>query len=545
MSNLITNLRSSIYPSIISHFRLFSIDKKGLLAYLSSPYRIFLISMFTLLFLPHVFVAVRDINFVIAYEVDPGSIIQAIMSLYKHSYNMNLSYHSKYYGWTYYAISYLLLMPVYVAKLLKIIRDDYYFFVGLRFIFFSIGLLSALAYFEVAKRVLKSILLAFVSALLFIASPAISRYFYFIHPESTGLLFSFLGVLCLLRFNDKRGEDIRWYTFGLISLVLSALSKQVFFITALPVLFLFYYSYCYYHNVSIWRFAVSKQFVRILLFTVFLSVLIFFIINPFAFFQPKTFFANQMFMFSTQTHGVVSQIEAIRNWLGTVRKIPIIYISMFSAPVTLVGAGILGRNQKIGRALFFVSMISSILYIILISISARYLIQEGYFAPIYPFFILNFLIIPLYVIRKWNVNWLKLVITVPLIYFLFFVLVSDFSVSISRGYARLMYKNSIIYQTYAYIQENIPSGSKIAHDHLVAVPSSNGLVGCQYWYDGCGTDYIEQFQPDYVIFSETWKFNGETVPETRRLKKYVLDHRFRLIDTIGNNQISVWKKPDP
>lgn len=545
MSNIVTSLRSSVYPKIISHFQLFNIEKKSILDYLLSPYRIILIGIFTLLFLPHVFVVVRDINFVIAYEVDPGSIIKAIMSLYTNDYNMNMSYHSRYYGWTYYAISYFLLMPVYVAKLLKIVTDDYFFFVGLRFIFFVIGLSSVLAYFDLSKRILKNIFLAFISAILFIASPAVFRYFYWLHPESTGILFLFLGVLCLLRFNDSRGEDVRWYTFGLISLVLSVLSKHVFFITALPVLFLFYYSYCYYHNMSIWRFAVSKQFIKTLLFTGLLSLLIFFIINPFAFLQPETFITNQKFMFSTQTSGVVSRVEAIQIWLDRIRSAPIMYISILTAPAALIGAVFLGRDHKIGKVFFVVSLIGSILYVVLISISARHLIQLGYFAPIYPFFILNFLIIPLYIVKKWNVSWLKVVTAVLLIYFLFFVLVSDFSVSIPQGYARLMYKNSTIYQTYTYIQERIPNGSKIAHDHLVAVPSSDGLESCQYWIGGCGTDYIEQFQPDYVIFNETWKFNGQTVPETQRLIKYVTDHKFVLIDKIGNNQISVWMSPDP
>jgi hypothetical protein len=542
---VVTRLRTSIYPAFISHARLLRAEKKSIFAYLLSPYRILLIGIFALLFLPHVFVVVKDINFVIAYEVDPGSIIRAIMSLYENSYNMNMSYHSRYYGWTYYAISYFLLMPIYFAKSLGLLRDDTFFFVGLRFIFFAIGLLSTLAYFEVAKRILKNVFLAFAAALLFIASPAVFRYFYWIHPESTGILFLFLGVLSLLRFNDSRGEDTRWYTFGLISLVLSALSKQVFLITALPVLFLFYYSYCYYHGISIWKFAVSRQFFKVLLFTIFLALLIFFIINPFAFLQFDTFVTNQRFMFSTQTNGAVSRLEAIQKWLEIIRSAPIMYLSILSAPVTLLGAMILGRNQKIGRAFFMVSLFSSILYVILILISARYLIQMGYFAPIYPFFILNFLIIPLYVIRKWNIPWLKFATGSSLIFLLGFVLVSDFSTTIPNGYARLRYKRSPVYQAYAYIRDNIPRGSKIAHDHLVAVPSLNGLEGCQYWYGSCGTDYIEQFRPDYVIFSETWKFNGETLPETQRLQKYVRDHRFVFVENIGNTQLSVWRRREP
>jgi hypothetical protein len=112
-----------------------------------------------------------------------------------------------------------------------------------------------------------------------------------------------------------------------------------------------------------------------------------------------------------------------------------------------------------------------------------------------------------------------------------------------------MYKNTLIYKVYSFIEEKIPDGSKVANDHLVALPSGKGLIDCDYWAGGCGTDYIEEFMPDYVIFSENWKFNGETDPGTRRLAKYVSDYHFILIETISfegsDITISVWKRPEP
>lgn len=533
-------LKPSVYNEIVSHFRLLSIDKKSFLDYLSSPYRIILISIFTILFFPHVFVVVKDINFVKAYEVDPGSIIASILSLYQNSYNMNAAYHSSSYGWTYYSINYFLLMPIYLAKVLKIVTDDYFFFVGLRFIFFMIGLSSVFAYFEVAKRILKHTFLSFMATFLYIASPAVYPNFYFLHPESTGLLFLFIGVLCLLNFNDGKAENYRWYTLGLFSLVLSALSKQVFFITALPVLFLFYYLYCHHHNISILKFVFSRQFARILLSSTLLSVFVFFVINPFAFIQPKIFIANQIRVFMNQTQGSIFHVEAVMKWLETIKKIPVIYLSIILLPFTLLGAIIFGRDQKVGKIFYIVNIIGSCFYVIIISVSARYLIQVTYFAPIYPFFVLNLINIPLYIVRKWNINIIKSLFMIPLAYFLFFVLVADFSISIPKGYARLMYKNSHIYKVYSYIEEKIPRGSKVAYDHHVAIPSDKGITSCHFW-QGCGTDYIEKFQPDYVIFQENWTLNGLPHPQTERLTKYVNDHHFILIDTIES--VSVWKKP--
>lgn len=536
----------SNFDEIVSHFRLFTMEKKNIVEYFSSPYRVILISIFTILFFPHVFVVVKDINFVVAYEVDPGSIIESILSLFQNSYNMNASYHSQYYGWTYFSINYFLLMPVYLAKVLKIVTDDYYFFVAIRFIFFMIGLGSVLAFFDVAKQTLKQNFFSFLAAILYIASPAVFKFFYFIHPETTGLLFLFISILCAIHYNEGAADDYRWYTFGLISLVLSVLSKQVFLFIAPAVIFIYIYMYCHHHKKSIFRFLFSKQFTKALLASIVLSILIFFVINPFAFIQPKEFIGNQIVLFSGNTESIVSTREAMETWLQVIKTMPIMFISIILFPFTVLGAVTLGHAQNIGKVFYIVNILASVLFVIIISISLRFLYSAQYFAPIYPFFILNLISIPLYILRRWNVNILKWLVMIPTAYFLFFVLVTDFSFSIPANYARLMYKETAIYQVYRYIQEEIPDGSKIAHDHLVTFPSTEGLVGCQYWQE-CGTDYIEVFQPDYVIFSETWKFNGEMLPGTLRLKKYVRDHHFLLINTIsygGNDQISVWKNPD-
>jgi len=525
-------------------------DKKSFFEYLSSPYRIILITIFTILFIPHVFVVVHDINFVTAYEVDPGSIIQSILSLLQHAYNMNAAYHSRYYGWTYFSMNYFLLMPIYLAKVLKIVTDDYYLFVGIRFIFFMIGLASVLAYFEVVKRTLKHTLLSFTAALLYLASPITSKFFYWIHPETTGLLFLFISLICLTRFNEVQAEDYRWYTFGLLTIVLSVLSKHVFLFTAIPIIFLFIYFYCHHHKKSIFGFLVSKQFAKVLLATIAFSALIFFLINPFAFFQPKVFIANQIYLFSSQTQSSVTSTEAMGLWLNIIKTVPIIFISIILFPFTFLGAIILWRNQKTGMMLYVVNILSAILFVIIISITQRFLYTEFYFAPIYPFFVLNLISVPLYITRKWKAGFIKLLTILSLIYFLFFILVGDFSVSLPTGYDRLNYQNSATYKVYNYIEENIPNDSKIAHDHFVAIPSDKGIIACHFW-QGCGTDYIEEFKPDYVIFDENWTCCGKNL-STDRLKKYISDHHFILIDTIvgnnigvGNHSIGVWKKPDP
>jgi len=428
---------------------------------------------------------------------------------------------------------------VYIITALKLVPSDYFLFVSIRFIFFMIGLASVLAFFEVAKRTLKQNFLSFIAAILLIASPTVSRFFYFLHPETTGLLFLFVSVLCLIRFNEEKADDYRWYTFGLLSLVLSVLSKQVFVFIAPSVLFLYVYFYCHNNKIPIFRFLISKQFAKVLLVSIVFSILLFFIINPYAFFQPKVFIANQISLLTGSTQSTLTSFEAIGAWLKIIKTIPIIFISIILFPLTISGVEIFEHDQKIGKVLYVVNILSASIFIIIISISSRFLYTENYFAPIYPFFVLNLISVPLYIARKWKGSLIKLFTIIPLIYFLFFILVGDFSVSLPTGYARFMYQKSPTYKVFNYIEENVPNGSKIAHDQFVAIPSEKGITGCHFW-QGCGTDYIEEFQPDYVIFNENWTFNG-VHPPTQRLIKYVNDHHFILIDTIDS--VSVWEKP--
>jgi hypothetical protein len=102
---------------------------------------------------------------------------------------------------------------------------------------------------------------------------------------------------------------------------------------------------------------------------------------------------------------------------------------------------------------------------------------------------------------------------------------------------RLDYKNSIAFKTYKYINNNIRSGDKIVHDHFVAVPSNMNNISCHFWH-GCGTDYIEEFNPTYVMFNPIFSFNGKSV-ETERLAKYVKDHNMVLIGKITSLQFNI------
>ena len=75
-------------------------------------YKFLIFLIFAILFLPQTFILNEDINLVLAYEVDPGSIISSINTLFNFPYyNMFNGYHTTYYGWTHASLTFLFLLP--------------------------------------------------------------------------------------------------------------------------------------------------------------------------------------------------------------------------------------------------------------------------------------------------------------------------------------------------------------------------------------------------------------------------------------------------
>jgi hypothetical protein len=508
-----------------------------------SPSQLIIIALYCILFLPHVFIIVGDYNFVLAYEVDPGSIIKSIISLYQNYYNMNAAYHSSFYGWTYYVINFVLLLPLFIAKSINLISSYHYIFIGIRLILFLIGLLTVAFLYKISDMIFKNSQLSFLAAVLYIASPVTSQYFYTIHPESTGILFMLISIICLLRFSKTSGTDERWYFWGLISCVLSTLAKHVFLITSLSILISFYYAYCYYQRISILMFIRTKTFLRTICLSILVSICLFFIINPFAFIQPIIFINNQRTLFSVHTGGSLLNSTVLRKWFLVINEIPMLYCMFVIVPVLLLVNIFQVKRDRFYRVLCNINLLTIGIFVISIITSSSYIISNGYFAPIYILVIIAFLSFFVTILSLVNKGWYKLTISASITYIVIIILIFNFSKSITNSYNRFMYQNTLIYKVYSYIDTTIPDKSKIAYDLFVTYPSYKKIIGCQFW-QGCGTDYIDEFSPDYVMFNKDWKFNDEITPETKRLLKYVQEHNFVILTSIsdGSNVVDIWGK---
>lgn len=568
MENQMNAFGRSLGPTLRPYREILRVTPIQVATYLASPYRLLLIVIFSALFLPHVFILNEDLSLISAFEVDPGSIVSAIESMFSNGYDMNAAYHSRYYGWTYFSINFFALLPLYIAYALNLLSSKFYLYFGIRFILFAIGLGTVLTFFEVASKVLRNKFLALVACFLFLMSPGVFEFFFFIHPETTGMLFSFSGILFIFKYNESRAERHEYYILGLTCLVLSALSKQIFFFTALPVLFLALNSYCLHHNQSLMRFMKSKLFGRYLTITTLLSLSILFFIHPYLFFHPLNTYRFQKEVVAVFTEGqyALTTGQSLKMWFDVLKSKPLIFYALILSPFTLGWAFV--RRQRPEAVLYIVNMVALLCISTIIVLTVHAWIRDEYFAPIYPFFVLNAMTVVVGIARmRVRSLWLiRAVLLVGAAYFIFFDLASIVGESLQMSFRRLDYKSSVAFHVYEYIETNIPAGAKVAHDHNVAIPSTKGIVDCHYW-QGCGERaWIERFDPDYVIFDESFTVSGIPHGPTQTLKKYIKDHQFELIQVIHGHggysecaagdvelclsrrkdtPVSVWKRREP
>ena len=161
-----------------------------------------LMLFYTALYLPSVFAQIDASEFM---TIDPQSIMEALSGLTSRPYyNMNLQYHSQYYGWTYFSLNFFVLM---LGKLVGF-DSELATNVTVRTVLFIIGLILIYLVFKIA-RVFFSTFWATLAALLFLVNPISAHFFVEIHPETLGLLLQLVAIKYLLdvyradRFEQK------------------------------------------------------------------------------------------------------------------------------------------------------------------------------------------------------------------------------------------------------------------------------------------------------------------------------------------------------
>ncbi len=498
-----------------------------------------LLLIFSFMYLPHAFILVEDLNLILAYEVDPGSHIAAIEDILR-SYSMHKGYHSKFYGWTFFAINFLLLFPIKFLSFLLGSDLKLVLYLSIKLIFFGLSSLSLIAFYSFLKKVFQSKILSVFGSLFYIFSAIGYSYFYFIHPETTGIMFIFFALINFLNF--LKDKDGKYYKYGLFLLVLASLSKQIFFFISLPIMLLYLYFYYNQNLKECFKNIKSKKFISILFKTFIFSLFVFFVIHPFAFFEPLEFidYQKSLTVFVNGQYSL-ALADSSKKWLEIILNVKLLKFFIFLSPVVILSffvnkikKGLLFKNIKKSHIfLFYYNFIFLIILSSLIVYGNRMFIGATYLQPIFPFFIIFFISI-LYFLLKNNVK----ILYYPLVYILVIIFISDSYNVFNSAKKRFLYKDSMAFTTYNYIKKNIAKDKVIVYDHFVATPSDY-VKSCHYWH-GCGNkDHLLNVDPDYIMFNPNRSINNKEMDELKVLKNHVKLKNMTLMDSLKVDDISI------
>ncbi len=489
--------------------------------------------IFSILYLPQALILIHDNGLILAYETDSGSHIDAVRTVLN-TYDMNEAYHSRYYGWTFFALCFVILTPIHFVMALLHNSDETYLILGVRLILFCLGLLSTLLFYALLRELFRGRLLAFFGALLYIASPVCYQYFFLIHPETTGLSLVFMATIYLLRYSKipLESPDKGYFYPALVCMILASYSKQIYFFLSLPILYAFFHLVSERKRLSYVSLIFSVSFARALLVSAALALALLSIIHPHLFFQFDAFLEAQADLATTMNGPYTKTMTgALIIWSEITSSIPLLLLGFGVLPLVLV-ASVISYAKSRSRESFLLAVNCGAIVLIttLTTTMNRLMFNPHYFHPVYPLVIILVLACVEWMDRivrgKWKIPaeaaaylWLAIILAVSLYQVL------------PRLIERLDYKELIAYRTYDYILSNMNGADRIAYDHFVGMPDSFAHNSCHYW-QGCGTDYIDSFAPNYVMFNGRFTLWGDEMDETKRLKKYVAEHGLKLVTEI-------------
>lgn len=499
--------------------------------------RLAIVAVMAAVFLPHVFIATHDINLITAFEVDPGSIFYAIDDLYRpgDSYNMLNGYHSKFYGWSFYAIVFWLYSPFHYIFSLDGIGDNVTRYTLYRFIFLTIGVMGVLSLYTVIRRLAPKLpaLFGFAIILVFLFSANVHSYV-FVKTDSTGTLFFLLAVWAgwlLLSKNEKR-----FFYVAVICMSLSALSKQIFFFLNSPlfVFCLFYMQSLHskpldFNKLAYWV-RLGNDFLKALL----LGMAVAFVIHPYAFLDLQKFLTFQSEL-ASNFRGNIGLTASILAWAEILKEEKLYsFIFFYIVPLNSVAfAYSFWSRRDLKYVYFLVLNLCMVLCFFMVGLGNHYLMTIHYLTPILSLLIINQAWFVQYLVcLKW---WPVRNVVVASAVLLFGGLgISDWAMHKTVLDTRLNFDESVAYKTYQFISR-LPLDAdgklpRIAHDHVVAVPIAHNSSSCHIWR-GCGDgDYIEAFKPQYVLIQETVVFGPDA--QHNRLLRYVRENDMQQITKI-------------
>ena len=525
----------SFFKEFFSYLKELRVSRDSVKNYVKNPYRALLSVLVVVLFGSQIFLLNEDLGILGAFEIDPRANINSINDLFKSAYyNMNSGYTSSLYGWTFFFINFCVLLPFKILFFIFNVTSPSAIFFLIKLILFCIGMVTIILIFDLANKLGKSHIFAFLCGLYGLLFHPINHWLYFIHPDSTGMAFLLLSAICFLNFVDTKTDSLKFYYIGLSCLVLSSLSKHIFLFLCLPLFISYIYCLSKRSSDSIITFIKSRFFLDLIIKSTILSLTIFFIIHPFAFLEIGKFLKIQI----GQVHnngGNIPKSESIPNWIGKISNDVIVVINLFIFAPVLAVLSFSKRIRNNVSPFFYWSVFGILFASTMLVISESLWMNMIYFYPMYPFMILNIAYLSLLLFRAYGKKIISWIVLAPISLILLGSFTTNFVETYNIIYARSLYKNTNAYKSFAYIK-GLPENAKITWDHFVAMPEDRDRkYDCFYWSHCGGSESVAKFNPDYVIFNENYLYNGDYSRNTKIIREYVFGNSYTKIEEIKHN----------
>jgi hypothetical protein len=496
-----------------------------------------LIVLYTALWVPHVFIINDNLSLIAAYDIDSETAMEAVINALD-TYNLNDSYISRIYGWTFYFIAYILLKPILLVGHISTAGNPVFVFIAVRALVFLIGLASLVILYTVLEKMFSNRTLSFAGCLSYAIPMFWSNMFIVVHPETTGILFLLLSILVYFRMRESKYIQAvnTLYIIGVACLALSALSKQFFFFTAMPVFFMFNLEQARVRKEKALAYFISVQFILLLLISLCIGILTLMIIHPYVVIEYEKTIASQLYIMNEHTtEGLALDLgHAWRKWLSAVSENVFIVLMLALSAVNLVFRVTKQRRDTLS----IVCSISSLALTAIVFTSYRRFVGATYYLmPIYPFYIISAIS---FVTLLRQSSKLAARIAIPIIGIVFAIsLIMYGRDDIAESLTRLNYKTTMQYRLYEYIKEEIPEGSKLAISHLVIIAAEKQFKVFHWW--SSDLNKLGEFDPDYLIYLPQSGLNGKLSKEAISYTDYARSKGYKEIFAVGD--LVVLKRP--
>jgi hypothetical protein len=515
---------------------------------LKNFYKFLIIITFSIFFLPHVFIMNEDFNLLMAFEVDSGSLATSINQLFnKPYYNMFNGYHTTYYGWTYAAINFIFLVPLKLISIVFKLDVTSVLILNIKIVFFFINLFSVLILLRLCNKIIetKYHFLGFILTIIYVFSP-FREIFTFLHPETTGILFTFLGIVYLLDYNKKFKTKFLYYSFSCF--VLAVLSKQSF---AFSSIFFIFFTILIFLKDKInfkEKSLLFKPIISILIKFFLIFLFIFFLIHPYAFFYVMKFYGSQFELsksFSTINNTDKDIMTFIKLWISLYKN-ELFYVIPFYCSIINLFILLISKKKNLFKIyLNFLLILCVITTIIFFAKVNHVNISLRYYQILIPLIFLQMLLFLDTILTKNLINNKYQISLISA--FLIIYIVPEIRKTHDVLTVRLSYKDTPTYKTYQFINNNLNINDRIANDHFIAIPEKLNNIQCHYWRECNSYEAIVKFNPNYVAHIDplpVWGWSPNN--EGKNLLKYINQNNMGLLKTFefinSDHKILIYKK---